>query len=358
MTCGAAETYDVRCCRNLWRAVLPKPMTCGAAETDHGTVFPKPMTCGVVETYDVRCCRNLWRAVLPKSMMCGAAETYDMRCCQNLWHAVLQKPMTCGAAETYDVRCCRKLSTCSSGFGGLEVVCWPLVPKFAGFAPGRSRRIFRAKKILSTPSFGGEVKPSVPCRSFTACKRSLNVTCKSAFRQNLPDISRPQFHLPPLGALAWWHAWRRLVVKVGTSNPDRTISLKGCSAYLKTIIKFRCCRNLSRAVLAKHMKCGAAETYDVRCCRNLWRALLPKPITLRCCRNLSRCGAAETDHVRCCRNLSRCGAAGTYAIHSRRRYIHVYVPEYRASCPWWPPQSYLETPTPQVPKSIHHSAVT
>jgi len=53
-----------------------------------------------------------------------------------------------------------------------------------GFTPGRSRRIFRAKKILSTPSFGGEVKPSAPCRSFRACKRSLNVKCKSAFRQN------------------------------------------------------------------------------------------------------------------------------------------------------------------------------
>jgi len=53
-----------------------------------------------------------------------------------------------------------------------------------GFTPGRSRRIFRAKKILITPSFRGEVKPSVPCRSFTACKRSLNVTCKSTFRQH------------------------------------------------------------------------------------------------------------------------------------------------------------------------------
>jgi hypothetical protein len=30
------------------------------------------------------------------------------------------------------------------------------------------------KKILSTPSFGGEVKPSVPCRRFAASKRSLN----------------------------------------------------------------------------------------------------------------------------------------------------------------------------------------
>jgi hypothetical protein len=52
-------------------------------------------------------------------------------------------------------------------------------------------------------TFGGEVNPSVLCRSFTACKISLNVMWKSTFRQNLPDISRPQFHLPLLGALAW-----------------------------------------------------------------------------------------------------------------------------------------------------------
>jgi hypothetical protein len=32
---------------------------------------------------------------------------------------------------------------------------------------------FRGDKIRSTPSFGGEVKPSVPCRRFTACKRTL-----------------------------------------------------------------------------------------------------------------------------------------------------------------------------------------
>jgi hypothetical protein len=33
-----------------------------------------------------------------------------------------------------------------SGFDGLEVACWPFVPKFARFPPGRSRRIFSAKK--------------------------------------------------------------------------------------------------------------------------------------------------------------------------------------------------------------------
>jgi len=52
-----------------------------------------------------------------------------------------------------------------------------------GFTPGRSRRIFRAKKKSSARLLsGGEVKPSAPWRSFTACKIYLNVTWKSAFR--------------------------------------------------------------------------------------------------------------------------------------------------------------------------------
>jgi len=74
----------------------------------------------------------------------------------------------CSRWEECDVTCMYAYS----GFGGLEVAYWPLLPKFAG------------EKILNTPSFGGEVKPSVPCRSFTACKRSVNVKWKSAFRQN------------------------------------------------------------------------------------------------------------------------------------------------------------------------------
>jgi hypothetical protein len=53
-----------------------------------------------------------------------------------------------------------------------------------GFKPGRSRRIFQGEKIPSMPSFGGEVKPAVPCLRFAACKRSLNVMWKSALRQN------------------------------------------------------------------------------------------------------------------------------------------------------------------------------
>jgi hypothetical protein len=53
-----------------------------------------------------------------------------------------------------------------------------------GFAPGQSRRIFRAKKSSA------RLPSSVPCRSSTVCKRSLNVTWNSPFRQNLRDLSR------------------------------------------------------------------------------------------------------------------------------------------------------------------------
>jgi hypothetical protein len=71
-----------------------------------------------------------------------------------------------------------------SGFGGLEDACWPVVPKFAGSDRAEAVKFFRAKKIPSTPSFRGEVKPAVQVRRFTACKRTLNVSWMSAFRQN------------------------------------------------------------------------------------------------------------------------------------------------------------------------------
>jgi ABC-type uncharacterized transport system permease subunit len=62
------------------------------------------------------------------------------------------------------------VSMLASGiFGGLVVSMLPSGTQERGFAPGRSRRIFRAKEILNMPSFGGEVKLSVPCRSFAAC---------------------------------------------------------------------------------------------------------------------------------------------------------------------------------------------
>jgi hypothetical protein len=78
-----------------------------------------------------------------------------------------------------------------SGFGGLAVSVMASGTQVRGFKPGRIRRNFKGGKILSTPFFGREVKPWVPCRRFAACKRSLNVPWKSSFRQNYRSYSPP-----------------------------------------------------------------------------------------------------------------------------------------------------------------------
>jgi hypothetical protein len=69
-------------------------------------------------------------------------------------------------------------------------------------------------------TFGGEVKPAVPCRRFAACKRSLNET-KLTFRQNyLPTFSPT---VPPFAARISRaiRTWRHLAAEVGTSKKSR-----------------------------------------------------------------------------------------------------------------------------------------
>jgi hypothetical protein len=88
-----------------------------------------------------------------------------------------------------------------------------------GLKPGRSRQIFKGEKILSTPSFRGEVKPSVPCRRFAACKRSLELRRSRILDEICRNISHP-WRVPPSAArglsLRW--TWRHLAEKVGTSK--------------------------------------------------------------------------------------------------------------------------------------------
>jgi len=90
-----------------------------------------------------------------------------------------------------------------------------------GFKPGRSRRIFKGEKIFSTPSFGGEVKPSVPCRRFAACKRSLELHGNQILDEICRTISRPR-RVPPSAArgLSRHWTWRHLAEKVGTSKGE------------------------------------------------------------------------------------------------------------------------------------------
>ena len=80
-----------------------------------------------------------------------------------------------------------------------------------GFKPGRSRQIFRAKKILSTPSFRGEVQPS-------ARKRSLNLRGSRNLGKITGHLSRPQIHLLLLGSLTSLRTYRHLAAKVGMSK--------------------------------------------------------------------------------------------------------------------------------------------
>jgi hypothetical protein len=119
-----------------------------------------------------------------------------------------------------------------SGFGGLEIACWPLVPKFAGPNPAEAVGFLKAKKTLSTPSFGGEVKPSVPFRRFVACKRSLKLRGSRILDEIWRNISRPR-RVPPSAARGFsrrWtcRRWERL--KAGESNGNLPLrTCPGCS---------------------------------------------------------------------------------------------------------------------------------
>jgi len=79
--------------------------------------------------------------------------------------------------------------------------------------------ILSPQKILSTPSFGGEVKPSVPCRRFAACKRSLELRGSQILGEICRNISRPQRVSPSAaGGLSRRWTWRHLAEKVETSK--------------------------------------------------------------------------------------------------------------------------------------------
>ena len=53
---------------------------------------------------------------------------------------VVMRPHDCIASVIDDI------NRGGSGFGGLEVACWPLVPKFAGSNPAEAVGFFGAKK--------------------------------------------------------------------------------------------------------------------------------------------------------------------------------------------------------------------
>jgi len=88
-------------------------------------------------------------------------------------------------------------------------------------------------------------------------RRSVVVAVGSRNLGKIPGHFSPKFHLPPLGALVWWHAWRHLVAKVGTSNPDRTISLK----RLQCVVENKILKNILSSVFPPSNKDEKGSNY-------------------------------------------------------------------------------------------------
>ena len=66
----------------------------------------------------------------------------------------------------------RKTDPTGVDSGGPEVIVLATGSEVREFKPGRGRWIFQSVKILSMSTFEREVKPWVPCRRFTARKRT------------------------------------------------------------------------------------------------------------------------------------------------------------------------------------------
>ena len=97
-----------------------------------------------------------------------------------------------------------------SGFGGLGVSVLASGTGVCGFKPGRTRRIFRAKKSSARLPSEGEVKPSVPCRTLPHVK-DLNMAWKSSFGLNLSDniLAHRSTLLGSLASCRRGGTWRR-----------------------------------------------------------------------------------------------------------------------------------------------------
>src|SRR5215469_2522784 len=96
-----------------------------------------------------------------------------------------------------------------SGFGGLGVACWPLVPEFAGSNPAEAVG-FLGRKNPQYVFLRRGSKAVCPMSYFAACKRSLNVPWKSEIQAKFSAIFVA--HVVPT------FATRSLVAKVGTSK--------------------------------------------------------------------------------------------------------------------------------------------
>jgi hypothetical protein len=89
-------------------------------------------------------------------------------------------------------------------YGGSMLASGTLVRRFES---SQSRWIFQGEKLLSMPSFEGEVKPLVTRRRFAACNRSLQMARNSPFASKITGHFSPI--VPPFPATGLLHHCRR-----------------------------------------------------------------------------------------------------------------------------------------------------
>jgi hypothetical protein len=85
-------------------------------------------------------------------------------------HFVPSTSMFCQLQQHFCSLLLLSVNTFTVILGGVIVIMLVIGPKVCGFKPGQEQWILRVIKILSTTSFGGEVKLCAPCRKFFSLK--------------------------------------------------------------------------------------------------------------------------------------------------------------------------------------------
>ena len=96
-----------------------------------------------------------------------------------------------------------------------------------GFKHDRSRRSFKGENILSTPSFGGEVKPSVLYRRFTARKGTLECIVEVGIsRQNYRSSFSPTNRSTFRGETSGGKSGNRILYRASTISLQAAVYSK------------------------------------------------------------------------------------------------------------------------------------
>jgi len=99
---------------------------------------------------------------------------------------------------------------------------------------------FLGEEILSTLFFGGEVKPSVQCRKFTACKRTQKWHGSRHFLQNSRQFLAHISSFRCWGSLAWGTpgggSWNILITGPPSWGFDMPLATALCKHSVKTFL--------------------------------------------------------------------------------------------------------------------------